>query len=56
MIFNEMLIIKPENALVHVDGYFKNNDTYVAPHYRTNPNGNSYNNFFLGNRNIIPHF
>jgi hypothetical protein len=34
MIFNEMLIIKPENALVHVDGYFENNDTYVAPHYK----------------------
>jgi hypothetical protein len=45
MIFNEMLIIKPANALVHVDGYIKGNGTYVAPHYRTNPDGNPYNNF-----------
>ena len=45
MIFNEMLIMKPANALVHVDGYFKGNGTYVAPHYRTNPDGNAYNNF-----------
>ena len=44
MIFNEMLIIKPANALVHVDGYFKGNGTYVSPHYRTNPDGNPYNN------------
>ena len=33
MIFNEMLIIKPANALVHVDGYIKGNGTYVAPHW-----------------------
>ena len=45
MIFNEMLIIKPANALVHVDVYIKGNGTYVAPHYRTNPDGNPYNNF-----------
>ena len=45
MIFNEMLIIKPANAFVHVDGYIKGNGTYVAPHYRTNPDGNPYNNF-----------
>ena len=45
MIFNEMLITKPANALVHVNGYSKSNGTYVAPHYRTNPDGNPYNNF-----------
>ena len=33
------------NALVRVDGYYKGNGTYVAPHYRTSPDGNPYNNF-----------
>lgn len=45
MIFNELLIMKPADALVRVDGYFKGNGTYVAPHYRTNPDGNPFNNF-----------
>jgi hypothetical protein len=45
MIFNEMLIMQPANALVNVNGYFKGNGTYVAPHYRSNPDGNPYNNF-----------
>ena len=29
---------------VHVDGYMKGNGTYVAPHIRTYPDGNPYNN------------
>tara|TARA_B110000259_G_scaffold1825_1_gene2188 strand:+ start:146 stop:331 length:186 start_codon:yes stop_codon:yes gene_type:complete len=33
------------NALVSVDGYYKGNGTFVAPHFRTNPDGNPYNNF-----------
>ena len=35
------------NALVSlsVDGYYKGNGTFVAPHYRTSPDGNPYNNF-----------
>jgi hypothetical protein len=45
MIFNEMLIMQPANALVNVNGYIKGNGTYVAPHYRSNPDGNPYNNF-----------
>lgn len=28
-----------------VDGYFKSNGTYVAPHYRTTPDSNPYNNY-----------
>lgn len=40
------------NAAVHVNGYFKSNGTYVAPHYRSNPDGNPYNNWsFPGNTN-----
>jgi len=29
---------------VHVDGYVRSNGTYVAPHIRTYPDGNPYNN------------
>ena len=30
---------------VYVKGYFKSNGTYVAPHYRSAPDGNFYNNW-----------
>ena len=33
------------NALVSVDGYFRSNGTYVAPHFRTSPDGLCFNNF-----------
>ena len=29
----------------YVKGYFKSNGTYVAPHYRSSPDGNFYNNW-----------
>jgi len=45
MIFNEMLIIKPANALAP-GGCLKVNSTYVTPHYRTYTNTKPYNNFF----------
>ena len=35
-----------------VKGYYRKNGTYVQPHYRTNPDGNPYNNYsFPGNYN-----
>jgi len=35
-----------------VRGYYRSNGTYVRPHYRTNPDGNPYNNYsFPGNYN-----
>ena len=35
-----------------VRGYYRQNGTYVQPHYRTNPDGNPYNNYSLpGNYN-----
>jgi hypothetical protein len=35
-----------------VRGYYRRNGTYVQPHYRTNPDGNPYNNYtFPGNYN-----
>ena len=32
-------------ADVHVRGYYRSNGTYVQPHYRSNPDGNFYNNW-----------
>ena len=32
-------------ADVYVKGYTKKNGTYVQPHYRSNPDGNIYNNW-----------
>lgn len=32
-------------ARVSVRGYFRKNGTYVAPHYRSSPDGNFYNNW-----------
>jgi hypothetical protein len=32
-------------ANVHVNGYFRKDGTYVQPHYRSNPDGNFYNNW-----------
>lgn len=32
-------------ALVGVRGYYRSNGTYVAPHFRTNPDGYEFNNF-----------
>ena len=37
---------------VHVRGYYRSNGTYVQPHYRSNPDGNPYNNWsYPGNVN-----
>jgi len=33
------------SASVYVRGYYRSNGTYVAPHYRSNPDGNFYNNW-----------
>ena len=36
----------------YVHGYTRNNGTYVAPHYQTNPNNTQYDNYgTLGNWN-----
>ncbi|MEO8513451.1 MAG: SH3 domain-containing protein [Ignavibacteria bacterium] len=37
---------------VKVKGYYKKDGTYVQPHYRSNPDGNPYNNWsYPGNTN-----
>jgi hypothetical protein len=33
------------SAQVQVQGYTKKDGTYVAPHYRSSPDGNPYNNY-----------
>ena len=35
----------PTDAAVRVRGYFRSNGTYVSPHYRSNPDGNFWNNW-----------
>ena len=37
--------IAPADAAVKVRGYHRRNGTYVQPHYRSNPDGNPYNNW-----------
>lgn len=32
-------------ADVYVNGYYRNNGTYVQPHYRTSPDSSVYNNY-----------
>jgi hypothetical protein len=40
------------DAAVKVGGYFRKDGTYVQPHYRSNPDGNPYNNWsYPGNTN-----
>lgn len=40
------------DAAVRVRGYYRKDGTYVQPHYRSNPDGNPYNNWsFPGNVN-----
>lgn len=40
------------DAAVRVKGYYRKDGTYVQPHYRSNPDGNPYNNWsYPGNTN-----
>lgn len=40
------------SAQTYVNGYYRSNGTYVAPHYRSAPDGNPYNNWStVGNVN-----
>ncbi len=45
-------IVFDVDAAVRVNGYYRKNGTYVQPYYRSNPDGNPYNNWsFPGNTN-----
>lgn len=37
--------VETAEAQVRVGGYYRSNGTYVQPHYRSNPDGNFYNNW-----------
>jgi hypothetical protein len=40
------------SAAVHVNGYYRKDGTYVAPHYRSDPDSSPYNNWsYPGNVN-----
>ena len=36
-------------ASVFVNGYFKSNGTYVMPHFRSSPDGYTFNNYSAWN-------
>jgi len=38
-------IASPALADTSVNGYYRNNGTYVQPYYRSSPNGNPYDNY-----------
>ena len=42
---NVALFSSNASAYVYVDGYWRNNGTYVQPHIRTEPDGFCWNNF-----------
>lgn len=43
-------------ANVHVNGYYRSDGTYVKPHYRSNPDGYSYNNYSSTHNNYNSSF
>ena len=47
VLFSSLFLLTPfsADALVGVRGYYRSNGTYVAPHYRTSPDGYAGNNF-----------
>lgn len=57
-----MVMAGPAAAQTHVDGYFRNNGTYVAPHYRSSPDSSRTNNYstygnvnpYTGNVGTVP--
>lgn len=60
-----VLTLATASAQVFVDGYFRRDGTYVAPHWRSEPDGNPYNNWStkgnvnpytgdMGTRNVYP--
>ena len=45
IVFLFVMASGPAFADTYVRGYFRSNGTYVAPHFRSNPDGNFYNNW-----------
>lgn len=38
-------LLRTAMADVYVRGYYRSNGAYVAPHYRSDPDGNAWNNW-----------
>ena len=52
MLFSAFVALDDADAAISVRGYYRSNGTYVQPHYRSNPDGNPYNNWsYPGNTN-----
>ncbi len=54
LIIVAILVLTPfiSDGAVRVKGYYRKDGTYVQPHYRSNPDGNPYNNWsYPGNVN-----
>ena len=52
IVISSILVVQFAQAAVHVNGYYKKDGTYVAPYYRSNPDGDPYNNWsYPGNTN-----
>lgn len=49
-----LFLASPGYAETHVNGYYRSNGTYVAPHYRSSPDS-SYNNNWSTSPNVNPH-
>ncbi len=45
LLISTVVAANPASADVYVDGYYRSNGTYVQPHYRSDPNGNSFDNW-----------
>lgn len=48
LLLSAVAVLLPVVAMaqaVRVDGYYRRDGTYVQPHYRSAPDGNSFNNF-----------
>lgn len=45
LLISTVVVASPAQAQVYVDGYYRSNGTYVQPHCRSNPNGQSLDNW-----------
>lgn len=54
LIFAFAIFSAAANAETQVNGYYRSNGTYVAPHYRSSPDS-SYNNNWSTSPNVNPH-
>ena len=54
ILFALLAFTAPALAQVNVQGYYRQNGTYVQPHQRTSPDGNPYNNYSYQRPSVQP--